>query len=99
MIPAVALSAWQIAKELAISLKYYMEVRAKNVELNNVYKSHDREKDIHNEIMVTLDKKDLARRSSDTIRMGFYDKSVEALKRRLRIQQNISQSLENKLNV
>ena len=97
MVPVMTATAWQIAKELAIALKYFMEAKAKNTELNNVYESHDREIDIQKEIMDALRKKDEARRNNDNERMDFYTSGVRALQRRVRIQQQISKSLEAKL--
>ena len=92
------ITIWQVIKELAISLKYYMEVRAKNIDLNNIYASHDREEAIYKEIIEIHHKKDQSRREGDSDRVHFFEKAKNALERKSHVQQKISLSLENKLH-
>lgn len=92
------LTIWQVIKELAIAFRYYMEMKAKNLELDNVYKSQDREEKIHEEIIEAVVKKDKSRREGDVERVHYYESGKQALLRKLGRQRNITLMLMDKLH-
>lgn len=78
--------------------KNYLEIKAKGVELKQVYEAQDREEEIQLKIFEDIREKHKAKSINDKIREEYYTSSLAAWDRKLRIHEKVCRALEERLS-
>ena len=98
-----ATSIFTIIKEVIVCLKYYLQIKSRNLELDQIYDSQDREEDIHKNIILTVKRKNEIDSEKEgyehaEARRDYYDSVRELQLRKLRQQQIVSRRLRKGFN-
>lgn len=90
-------SIFTIIKNVILTARYFFEIKAKGIELSQVYEAQDREEKINEKILEFVRKKGEATKKGDKVVADYYSGAINAWKRKLRIHQQVCGALEKRL--